>query len=129
MATVSTKRLRTRQKQLKKFEKAKKRREAARSASPGSKRRTLFFFNVPAWIDEFEEILEIFRPVSSKLAIWRVALGDHHFLFIFRTLSPMPAKVQRRGDGRGRNSTSTESVAHQNLPHFSCVCNALKKHF
>ena len=63
MVTVSTKKL----KMMMKLKKAKgaTRRKVAKSA--GNKmRRTLFFFNVPAWINEYEELIEVFRPVSGQ---------------------------------------------------------------
>ena len=63
MATVSTKRLK-----MKKLRKGKSaRRRVAESAAGNMRmRRTLFFFNVPAWISEHEELIEVFRPVSRQ---------------------------------------------------------------
>ena len=64
MATVSTKRL-TLKKKLRKGKSA--RRRVAESAAGNMRmRRTLFFFNIPAWISEHEELIEVFRPVSRQ---------------------------------------------------------------
>merc|ERR1719188_2341851 len=73
-ATVSTKRLKMRRK-LKKS-RATRKRAAIMSAAAGremsSGRRTLFFFNVPAWVTEYEELIEIFRPfgVIAKMELF-----------------------------------------------------------
>ena len=69
MATVSTKRL----KMKKKLRKGKSaRRRVAESAAGNMRmRRTLFFFNVPAWISEHEELIEVFRPVSRQTSFFK----------------------------------------------------------
>merc|ERR1719188_2493284 len=74
-ATVSTKRLKMRRK-LKKS-RATRKRAAMMSAAAGgsgmsSGRRALFFFNVPGWVTEYEELIEVFRPfgVIAKMELF-----------------------------------------------------------
>ena len=71
MATVSTKRLKMKKK-LRKGKSARRSRRVAESAAGNMRmRRTLFFFNVPAWISEHEELIEVFRPVSRQTSFFK----------------------------------------------------------
>ena len=46
-------------------------------------KRTLFFLNVPAWFNHFDDILDIFRPVSDECVPFLIELYNkaRHILF------------------------------------------------
>merc|ERR1719219_1900959 len=55
------------------------RRVAESAAGNMRMKRTLFFFNVPAWVSEHEELIEVFRPFGAiaKLELFGSNLSDH----------------------------------------------------
>jgi len=76
MATFSTKKLKM--KKLK-SKKEKARRKVAISAGKRMMRRTLFFFTVPAWVNEYDELIEVFRPFGAiaKMELFGSDVSDH----------------------------------------------------
>ena len=63
--TVSTKRPKTKRK-LKKLRATRKRAATMMSAAGSEMSRTLFFFNVPAWITDYEELIMLFQQVRKQ---------------------------------------------------------------
>ena len=70
--TISTKRPKMEQRRLKKSK-----------AKNSNLKRTLFFLNVPAWFNHFDDILDIFRPVSDECVPFLIELYNkaRHILF------------------------------------------------
>merc|ERR1712037_509949 len=75
MVTVSTKKLKMKMKR----KKAKAARRKVAKSAGNKMRRTLFFFNVPAWINEYEELIEVFRPFGAiaKLETFGSDMSNH----------------------------------------------------
>ena len=63
--TVSTKRPKTKRPKKSKRKLKKSRATMMSAAEMSSGRRTLFFFNVPAWITDYEELIMLFRQVRD----------------------------------------------------------------